>query len=87
MSTDRRQTMPLHIQLFGRYRDMAASDHVVFDLPHGATVGDLVSHLHDAIRHGLPKRPAVIVNRQQALDSQILEATDEIALIPPVAGG
>ena len=87
MSTVREPRMPFHVQLFGRYRDIAASGKIVLDLPQGATVADLVSHLHDSISQDLPERPAVVVNRRQALDGQVLEASDEVAIIPPVAGG
>jgi molybdopterin converting factor small subunit len=84
---DRSQQMPLHVKMFGRYRDFVTDGHVTLEMPCGATVADLVSRLHESIPHTLPERPAIVVNHRQARDDQILVATDEVALIPPVAGG
>lgn len=87
MSTDHVELMPVHVQLFGRYRDVAADESVMLQMPCGATVADLVSELHERLPDQLPERPTIAVNRRQAMDDQVLEASDEIALIPPVAGG
>lgn len=84
---DRSRQMPLHVRMFGRYRDFVTDGHVTLEMPCGATVADLVSRLHESIPHTLPERPAIVVNHRQARDDQILAPTDEVALIPPVAGG
>ena len=59
------------------------------DLPDGATVADLVLELRGrgAPFDSLPPEPAVAVNRHYALSSDLLHAGDEVAFIPPVAGG
>lgn len=81
------------IRLFGRYRDLAeghpeiAGDAIELSLPDGATVADLVAALHARKPGRLPERPAVAVNRRLAGDTAKIEASDEIALVPPVAGG
>lgn len=87
MSTDHVELMPFHVQLFGRYRDVAADEGVMLKLPRGATVADLMSALHKRLPDQLPERPTIAVNRRQAMDDQVLEGSDEVALIPPVAGG
>lgn len=87
MSTDHVELMPFHVQLFGRYRDVATDEGVMLKLPRGATVADLMSALHKRLPDQLPERPTIAVNRRQAMDDQVLEASDEVALIPPVAGG
>lgn len=87
MSTDHVELMPFHVQLFGRYRDVAADEGVMLKLPRGATVADLMSALHKRLPDQLPERPTIAVNWRQAMDDQVLEASDEVALIPPVAGG
>ncbi len=87
MSKERVAGMPLHVQLFGRYREMVRGNDLVIELPCGATVADLVRLLHERVPGDLPLRPVVAVNRRLAADELVLEATDEVALIPAVAGG
>jgi molybdopterin converting factor small subunit len=87
MSTKTVEALPLRVQLFGRYRDISASKEVTLQLPAGATVADVVFQLHQRFPGQLPDSPAVAVNRRHAPMDQVLEASDELALIPPVAGG
>ena len=87
MSTNSVELISLRVQLFGRYRDISADREVTLQLPAGATVADLVSQLHQTLPGRLPECPAVAVNRRQALTDQVLESSDEVSLIPPVAGG
>ena len=75
------------VRLFGRYRELADRGTLAVELPPGSTVGDLVAALHDVAPGQLPERPVVAVNRRPAADGLAIEAGDEIALIPPVAGG
>jgi len=79
--------LSLRVQLFGRYRDISAGEELTLQLPTGATVADLVSQLHDRFPGQLPDSPTVVVNRRHAQTDRVLEVSDEIALIPPVAGG
>lgn len=59
------------------------------ELPEGATVSDLVAMLRS--RGGaygtLPADPAVAVNREYVPGDARLSSGDEVAFIPPVAGG
>lgn len=81
-------SLTVTVRLFGRYRDLAAGSRLHVDLPSRATVADLVAALHALeLEIRLPDRPVVAVNHQPAPDGQALAADDEIALIPPVAGG
>lgn len=59
------------------------------ELSEGATVSDLVAELRArGTRFDiLPDAPAVAVNRVYADGSHALQAGDEVAFIPPVAGG
>ena len=52
-----------------------------------STVADLVTRLRDGHPAELPPRPLVAVNREYATYDQVIEPGDEVALIPPVAGG
>ena len=77
----------VRVRLFGRYRELADGDSLQVDLPRDATVASLVAALHRATEGSLPARPVVVVNRRPASDDAVIAPGDEIALIPPVAGG
>lgn len=80
--------MPVRILLFGLYRERAGASEVEIELPAGARVDDLLAGLREIPElRGLPARVAVAVNRRYAADDSPLRPGDEIALIPPVAGG
>ena len=74
---------------FAQYRDFAGSDEIAVELPDQATVADLVRRLR-ADGNGLSKLPAipvVAVNMDYAPLATALRDGDEVAFIPPVAGG
>lgn len=81
-----RAPMRLRVRLFGRYRELAEGP-LQLDVPAEATVADLVRVLHATLPGPLPDRPVVAVNHRPAEDDASLGPDDEIALIPPVAGG
>ncbi|MDH3297066.1 MAG: MoaD/ThiS family protein [Gemmatimonadota bacterium] len=87
MTESGQNRMHVRVQLFGSYREVAPGDYLELDVPVGATVGDLVDQLRDLVPGRLPRRPVVAVNRRHAPDGQVLEASDELAMIPAVAGG
>ncbi len=74
---------------FAAYRDLLGTSALSVDLPEGATVADLVRLLRarGAPWDALPKEPAVAVNHAYALHSETLQPGDEVAFIPPIAGG
>ncbi len=80
--------MTLDVLLFASYADALGAPSVRVTVPDDAQVGDLVRAVRalsaDTV---LPPRPLVAVNHRYAKDDQRLLATDEVALIPPVAGG
>jgi molybdopterin synthase sulfur carrier subunit len=74
---------------FAQYREFAGTDELSVELPDDARVADLVQHLR-AGRDGLAKLPAspvVAVNMDYAPLATPLRHGDEVAFIPPVAGG
>jgi molybdopterin converting factor subunit 1 len=80
--------MKVRLLLFAQYRDLAGHDELEVDLPSGATAADLVSRLRQDPRlQALPQQPALAVNRNYARLSELLRDGDEVALLPPVAGG
>ena len=74
---------------FAAYRDLVGAASLAVELDEGATVADLVSELRGrgAPFDALPAQPAVAVNHEYAFLDEPLGAADEVAFIPPVAGG
>lgn len=83
--------MPISVTalFFAAYRDLIGASSLSVDLAEGATVGDLVETLRarGAPFDALPEEPAVAVNRTYAFLHEPLGRDDEVAFIPPVAGG
>lgn len=76
------------VLLFARYADELGADVVNIDLPSAATVADVISALHrlpGADR--LPPAPMIAVNQRYARVTDPVRPGDEVAVIPPVAGG
>jgi molybdopterin converting factor subunit 1 len=81
----------MHVKLlfFAIYRELAGGEELVLELPDGATARDAVRTLR--ARGGplarLPETPVIAVNREYADADAALCDGDEMALLPPVAGG
>lgn len=74
------------VLLFASWSD-ALGPSVTVDLPASATVRDLVASVQGlAAGRSLPK-PLVAVNHRYARPDAPIHEGDELALIPPVAGG
>jgi molybdopterin converting factor small subunit len=76
------------VQLFASYAESFGGSTLELPLQSGSTVADLLKCLR--LLPGasiLPDSPRVAVNRKFASADQLVDARDEIALIPPVAGG
>lgn len=74
--------------LFASYAEALGSDRVELSLGAGTTVRDAVDRLR-AMPGGarLPVSPLVAVNLEYATSDRALASGDELAVIPPVAGG
>jgi molybdopterin converting factor subunit 1 len=80
--------MRLSVLLFASYADALGGPTAALELPERATVRELVEMLRATPGAGaLPERPLVAVNQAYATYGQELSAGDEVAVIPPVAGG
>jgi molybdopterin converting factor small subunit len=79
--------MVLSVLCFASWGDALGSV-VSVELADGATVAQLLETLgrRVASQTALPA-PMIAVNRRYAAPSTILRAGDEVAVIPPVAGG
>ena len=81
-------TMTVTVLLFASYADALGRSTLELALPAGATVADAMAGLASLPgADRLPPAPLVAVNERYAARDQILNAGDEVALIPPVAGG
>lgn len=80
--------MELSVLLFASYADAFGARSLRVPLARGATVGELVDRLRGLPGGSrLPARPLVAVNRRYSGAETVLGPEDEVALIPPVAGG
>lgn len=80
--------MTITVRLFASYADALAAPTLPLQLGERATVGDLRLALRRRPElAGLPLRPLIAVNQRYAPDDLVIGAGDEVAVIPPVAGG
>jgi molybdopterin converting factor small subunit len=80
--------MVINTLLFASYADALGRESVPITLPAGATVADALAHLR-TLPGGdrLPPAPLVAINLEYSHTDAPLSAGDELAVIPPVAGG
>ena len=83
------RSIVVRCRLFARYAELAGTTEVTLELPSPSTVADAVAFLRARIPGGpdLPARPLVAVNATHALFEEPLDDGDELALLPPLAGG
>jgi molybdopterin converting factor subunit 1 len=79
--------MTVTVLLFASYAEQLGKNSMTLELPEGARVDEALSRIQQAAAGRLPPRPLVAVNQSYANGSDILRAGDELAVIPPVAGG
>jgi MoaE-MoaD fusion protein len=72
------------VRLFAMLRERAGVGSVTLELPEGARVRDALESL-SGLAEGIPL--VMAVNREYASEDDVLDAGDELALIPPVSGG
>jgi molybdopterin converting factor small subunit len=81
--------MHITVRLFASHREAAGVAEIIVDLPAGARAGDALA----ACRRAHPALPpmdsgiAFAINRSVAGPETELADGDEVALLPPVAGG
>jgi molybdopterin converting factor small subunit len=74
--------------LFASYAELLGAPTVELPITPGTTVQDLLIRLRSLPgASSLPVTPRVAVNRSFANPDQLVAPSDEVALIPPVAGG
>ena len=79
--------MNVKVLVFASYAEALGRGELDVELPAGATVADCIAEIRRATGAGVPPAPLVAVNRVYARPEQPLAEGDEVAIIPPVAGG
>jgi MoaE-MoaD fusion protein len=78
----------VRVLFFASYAEAFGRAEQSLELPAGASVGDAVAMLkREPAAARLPPSPLVAVNQRYARPDTKLADGDEVALIPPVAGG
>jgi molybdopterin converting factor subunit 1 len=80
--------MNVRVLLFASYADALGGPEIQVDVPPGARVRDVLERVQTlAAGKRIPDTPLVAVNQRYAHADHVVAPTDEIAIIPPVAGG
>ncbi len=77
------------IKLFATLKDRAGTSELVIDTNESLTVAELrtlIGHTHPTLAE-LTARSVVSINHEFAFNDDIVRASDEVALFPPVSGG
>jgi len=81
--------MLIRFLLFASYRELAGTEELQLELPPGTSAAEAVAALRSQGEQfqRIPEQPMVAINREYAPLSTPLRSQDELALLPPVAGG
>lgn len=81
--------MRVRLLYFAVLRDIAGTSMTELDLPAGARAADVWEQLRSRHRElaSYNRPPMVAVNEEYVEPDQVLRDGDELAFIPPVAGG
>ncbi|QDU76370.1 molybdopterin synthase small subunit [Bremerella volcania] len=81
--------MIVRVKLFALTQDLAGCEEVSLDLEEPVTVGAIRKNLGESVEVLQPVLGscAFAVNNEYALDSVMVQETDEVACLPPVSGG
>lgn len=79
----------IRLKFFARYAELVGREEFELPLPAPATVAEVVRQVRTGVPGGarLPERPLTAVNlRHVRLDAPVRDG-DEVAFLPPLAGG
>ena len=79
----------IHCRFFARYAEVLEREALALNVPRGATVAEAVQRLREVLPAAgrLPPTPMAAVNRRHVPHGHVLKEGDELALLPPLAGG
>lgn len=80
--------LPVRILLFARYAELLGRETVELPLSEPSSVGEIVARLRELPGGAeLPPRPLCALNLRQVAADAAVSPGDELALLPPMAGG
>lgn len=80
--------MTVRVLLFASYADAVGRNELTLDLDEGSSVADVLNRVRQLTGgQAVPPAPLLAVNATYAAPSVRVRAGDEVAIIPPVAGG
>ena len=81
--------MQINVLYFASFRDAAGRDRESRELPEGSSVADLWGKLQSEIPslRAFTRMPPPAVNRAHVDGGRMLADGDEVAFLPPIAGG
>lgn len=88
-SSEPGSAVTVRFRFFARYAEVLGRAEASLRLKRPATVGDAVRALREQIPGAdvLPEHPLVALNREHVLYDRPIDEGDELALLPPLAGG
>lgn len=84
-----RATIRVTVRLFAQYAELLEREEIALELDQRATAAQVVAWLRREVPggHQLPERPLLAVNLRHVGPEEPLSDGDEVALLPPLAGG
>ncbi len=82
-----RVAVTVRVLLFASWSEAIGARSGEVEVAEGAPAADVVSAVESRARGARLPRPAVAVNRRIVAAGTRVDARDEIAIVPPVAGG
>ncbi len=79
----------IRVRFFARYAELVGRAEAALAIPLPATVGDVVRQVREELPGGrdIPERPLTAVNLKHVKLEASVQDGDEVALLPPIAGG
>lgn len=79
----------VHVRFFARYAELAGRETADVNVPATATIEDVLRQLRATIpgAGALPPKPLAAINLRQVHLRTPVRDGDEVALLPPLAGG
>jgi MoaE-MoaD fusion protein len=89
MTVGTSSTITVRLLLFAAYAELAGADELELQVASPARVADVLRAFQQqvAIADRLPPRPLVAVNQTHAATDTLVQHGDEVAILPPMAGG
>lgn len=79
----------IRVRFFARYAELVGREELEVPLPSPATVAEVVRLAKDKLpaARQIPERPLAALNQQHVRLEAAVRDGDEVALLPPLAGG